>query len=443
MLENIMSRHSVMPEFLSAVRCFQDKTSNVEQAFGGTSWKVCAQNLKEMVFVLKYPEHNGRSDGADPWSIRQTCVYQSFDPLTTSSLWMLVNPRENTAADSRIEGLLNAPEGFLNLHQQPPLIGLVVLSTYFANWRTYMAFQEKEVLRMSLTVIGADIDDKLQFSHATLSALRRIEDRLLLLPSILQSLIQDIDMLRAFADAVQGEESFLDFDHCTTQEVLQNYTTMAAAYSQNATFLRDKIRGTAQLLSDTLNLKHQKNAQSISENTLALTNAAVNDSATIRVITVVTLSGHFKGQAKILERQSSAAITLDSLSASHRHLEITSVDEPAKLRTDFVDILQEAIKDGGKNIEAALETMTEILTALVSDNGVLAKELKTVESLLFPMISERRQRIIEAHPRTYDWLFEEINVKAPERPGVSVLDWLRTGKGTYWVSGKAGSGNRH
>lgn len=158
-----------MPEFLSAVRCFQDKTSNVEQAFGGTCWKACAQNLKgmlscvfvaarlqmtraktfaEMVFVLKYPEHNGRSDGADPWSIRQTCVYQSFDSLTTSSLWMLVNPRQNTAADSRIKGLLSAPEGFLNLHQQPPLIGLVVLSTYFANWRTYMAFHEKEVLRM-------------------------------------------------------------------------------------------------------------------------------------------------------------------------------------------------------------------------------------------------------------------------------------------------------
>ena len=158
-----------MPEFLSAVRCFQDKTSNVEQAFGATSWKKCAQSSKgmlpcvfmaplsqltwakafaEMAFVLKYPEHNGRSDGADPWSIRQTCVYQSFDPSTETSLWMLLNPRQNTAADTRIRGLLNAPEGFPHLHQKPPLIGLVVLSTYFANWRTYMAFQEKEELKM-------------------------------------------------------------------------------------------------------------------------------------------------------------------------------------------------------------------------------------------------------------------------------------------------------
>lgn len=44
-----MSRHNVMPEFLSAVRCFQDKTSNIEQAFAGTSWKSCAQSLKGML----------------------------------------------------------------------------------------------------------------------------------------------------------------------------------------------------------------------------------------------------------------------------------------------------------------------------------------------------------------------------------------------------------
>ena len=107
-----------------------------------------AGTFVEMAFVFKYPEHNGRSDGADPWSIRQTCVYQFFDPSTSTSLWMLLNPRQNTAADARIKGLLNAPESSPHLHQQPPLIGLVVLSTYFANWRTYMAFFEKEELRM-------------------------------------------------------------------------------------------------------------------------------------------------------------------------------------------------------------------------------------------------------------------------------------------------------
>lgn len=105
-----------------------------------------AEVSAEVTFVFKYPEHKGRSDGADPWSIRQTGVYQSFDPLTTTSLWILLNPRQNAAADTRIRGMLNEPEG--SPHQQPPLIGLVVLSTYFANWRTYMEFYENEELKM-------------------------------------------------------------------------------------------------------------------------------------------------------------------------------------------------------------------------------------------------------------------------------------------------------
>ena len=96
-------------------------------------------------------------------------------------------------------------------------------------------------------------------------------------------------MLAAFTDALYDGGSTSDHNHRATQEILRNYVTVAAAYSRNAIFLRDKIRGTIQLLSDTLNLKHQKIAQTISENTLALNKSAVKDSTTIRVITVVTL----------------------------------------------------------------------------------------------------------------------------------------------------------
>ncbi len=101
-----------------------------------------------MAFVLKYPESNGRTDGADPWSIRQTGVYQSFNPTTKSALWILLNPRHGNAADDRVRNLLNAQECISPLHCQPPLIGLVVLSTFVINWRSYLAFYEEEELRM-------------------------------------------------------------------------------------------------------------------------------------------------------------------------------------------------------------------------------------------------------------------------------------------------------
>ena len=101
-----------------------------------------------MAMVLKYPENNGRTDGADPWSIRQTGLYQSFDVTTKTSVWILINPRQNTAADKRVKDLLGSRERFAAIEGQLPLVGLMVLSTYFGNWRTYMAFYEKEELRM-------------------------------------------------------------------------------------------------------------------------------------------------------------------------------------------------------------------------------------------------------------------------------------------------------
>ena len=102
-----------------------------------------------MTFILKYPENNGRSDGANPWSNRQTGVYQSFDSETQTTLWILLNPKAQSAADNRIKDLFSAgADGFLRLQGQRPLVGLIVLSSYMLNWRTYMAFHEIEELRM-------------------------------------------------------------------------------------------------------------------------------------------------------------------------------------------------------------------------------------------------------------------------------------------------------
>ena len=119
--------------------------------------------------------------------------------------------------------------------------------------------------------------------------LRHLEARLLLLPPIFQSLIQIIQTLQTMNDALQADGAVSDETHKSTQETLHNYITATAAYLQNATFILQKIRATAQMLSDTLKMKHQQTAQNISKNTLALNNRVVQDSGTIRVITVVTL----------------------------------------------------------------------------------------------------------------------------------------------------------
>ena len=119
--------------------------------------------------------------------------------------------------------------------------------------------------------------------------LRRLEARLLLLPPIFQSLIEAIQILQTMNDAFLADGAVSPETHKATQDTLQNYSRAAAAYQQNASFILQKIRATAQMLSDTLKMKHQQTAENISKNTLGLNNKVVQDSGTIRVITVVTL----------------------------------------------------------------------------------------------------------------------------------------------------------
>ena len=41
MLVAIIQKYAIMPELLEILRCFQDKTCDTEEAFGGAIWKRC------------------------------------------------------------------------------------------------------------------------------------------------------------------------------------------------------------------------------------------------------------------------------------------------------------------------------------------------------------------------------------------------------------------
>ena len=69
-----------------------------------------------------------------------------------------------------------------------------------------------------------------------------------------------------------------------------------------------------------------------------------------------------------------------------------------------------------------------------------SKEMRIVESLRYAEITEREERIVSAHPRTFDWLFTEVQSSWRSQHPVSLLHWLRASSGIYWISGRAGSG---
>ncbi|KAJ8129596.1 hypothetical protein O1611_g4033 [Lasiodiplodia mahajangana] len=79
------------------------------------------------------------------------------------------------------------------------------------------------------------------------------------------------------------------------------------------------------------------------------------------------------------------------------------------------------------------------------DIATLAREQAFLRGLDFTSRRYRYEDIPEAYKQTFGWIFDPSKQQEEEEEGVSghgsrLLQWLRHGNGTFWVSGKAGSG---
>ncbi|KAL8664663.1 MAG: hypothetical protein Q9168_007862 [Polycauliona sp. 1 TL-2023] len=174
--------------------------------------------------------------------------------------------------------------------------------------------------------------------------------------------------------------------------------------------------------------------------------------------------------AQSLDRQSSLAKFLDDLTASHRRLEISGANASARLRKDVLETLRHfQTEDGNQDFGCKSTSLMHLegqLSALKEEARRLARDVVVIKSLSFAAISERKARIREVHPNTFNWIFRpqrsqtttgeaspaETESDCPLKsadyhvPAVStecmfpMMNWLQNGDGVYWISGKAGSG---
>ena len=63
---------------------------------------------------------------------------------------------------------------------------------------------------------------------------------------------------------------------------------------------------------------------------------------------------------------------------------------------------------------------------------------RILDALHFRSIVERRTTISKAHQRTFEWIYDDK--LSQTSPWNNLPEWLRTGRGCYWINGKAGSG---
>lgn len=153
------------------------------------------------------------------------------------------------------------------------------------------------------TLMKCSINLNEQLQADQLTRIRFIEGRILPLPTIFESYLETFGGLLTLNNRLLARNRIDNDDHAEIASQIHNLMRQCKAYERNAQFLLKRITSTAQLISDGLALKSQhaakeqnellmslaRTSQVQNESICEMTQAAVRDSATIRVITIATL----------------------------------------------------------------------------------------------------------------------------------------------------------
>ncbi|KAF2732563.1 hypothetical protein EJ04DRAFT_469974, partial [Polyplosphaeria fusca] len=134
--------------------------------------------------------------------------------------------------------------------------------------------------------------------------------------------------------------------------------------------------------------------------------------------------------------------------ANDRHAKIeenfakmTDMIGPSKQwQKELIETARESLRvpDNAQN----LDTFTASLSAGSKKDWETLVRRRMVESLKFADMRDRYERIPEAHQKTFNWVFHEEDdlTSAPSQEFDNFVDWLRSNKPLYWITGKPGAG---
>ncbi|KAH7350699.1 hypothetical protein BKA65DRAFT_243414 [Rhexocercosporidium sp. MPI-PUGE-AT-0058] len=294
-LLKILSRYQILPEFVDVVSGFGDKQSSSDEVSEPGMYSSLDGSNYEISYQVRYMERNNRSHG-DPWSLRQTGVYHKYSALsdaaaTPTNLWILLHPMQNSVVSKRLENI--TAEDIRN-DANPLRFHLLITSSYIDNWRMYLHDMTREFLELESNLMTSELRDREEYTMLnfdTLQTLRHLAGKLIPIPAILQASIKTIKSISAMVITLGTTTDLTRTapESRKTQYHLQLCQSRLESYLESCYVLQARIENMTKFLADGLNLQNQEISAESNTHLITLTKDTVDDSATVRAITVVTL----------------------------------------------------------------------------------------------------------------------------------------------------------
>ncbi|KAL3469123.1 hypothetical protein BJX99DRAFT_252226 [Aspergillus californicus] len=258
----------VRPEFLETVFLFGEKAGPVEQAFSSffshcrplssidcaVAEAFCSYDVG---YNIKYVARHGRPFPRDPFSVRETGVYHSFDAETQQERWILV--QASGGLRERLEEYYMRPAesqaGFqIRIH------GMIFQCASY-EWRDYLVYLEDALSKLFTrgfytNVTGPQLEGDIEADFADIRQLQLITDKL---EQLLQVLQRNIDI----GQEVQGflrrarklSPSRLSSAFDDTESVVASATLQQRVHSSRIQSLISRAKGAGMLVQNILDIR--------------------------------------------------------------------------------------------------------------------------------------------------------------------------------------------
>jgi hypothetical protein len=177
-MNSILTHHNVGSQFLDLLLSFAGGKKESEAGPGsmilkhhpdgsyGTSFKVTDSTLVwreilEMQYRYSYVEEVAGS--SNPWAIRQTGIYHRYVPNGLGNLWIFLHPRQNSTLQKRLEDAALVWEQTKSSRKHWEDVHVLVLSSYFGDWRWYLRSLSAEIERIVSIADSSHLTDSLPF----------------------------------------------------------------------------------------------------------------------------------------------------------------------------------------------------------------------------------------------------------------------------------------
>jgi len=289
-MRTILTHHNVGSQFLDLLFSFATGNKESEAGPGSMIVKNRSDGSYELQYRFSYVEEVvGNSTSS--WAIRQTGVYHRLFPNGPGNVWIFLHPRPNSTLQKRLEECALQWDRTGGSFQEWEFSHILALSSYFSDWRWYLKSLSAEIERIASISVSLDFRKEGNYGRGTdtLQDLHSLLEKVLPLSPRLKSTLSTVISLKTLYETLWGKGNFEELHSVKMFDELRAYETHINGHLASVALLEKRVQEILGLLSVALNLESQSTAVKINRNIWSLTKDTVDDSATVRLVTIVTL----------------------------------------------------------------------------------------------------------------------------------------------------------